>query len=255
MTGTAGPEDRPTIDQLLDEAQVLQDRYDDYDADAVCDRILRTLDVPSPLPAAPDRTRAAGPPDCRAGQPEIMAEPALYATDHEQAAHDLDLAVSLVVGDPQAAASLARLRDGRRADPHAALVFACLLHLIGHTDAAQFWWQYAAGGGSRNAAFCLYLHHRCRAEHRDAAFWRERSRQLADGAPPCPRQQAPVMPLLLAESVGRALLSQVRRDDHPRLPPAVEAVLNGLRVDDHGEFGEVPVPGAALPRHLADAMT
>ncbi|HEX5568247.1 MAG TPA: glycoprotein, partial [Streptomyces sp.] len=175
-----------------------------------------------------------------------------YRAAHEQAAHDLDLAISLVVGAPRAATSLAHLVDHRCADPEGALVFACLLHLVGHREAAQFWWQFAAGGGSRTAAFCLYLHHRCLAEFRDADHWRDQAARLARG----PRRRTTAAPgphsFLLSDTVRRDLLRQCHRGRHPHLPPTVEAVINRLPVTgDDEDFGEVPQPVSHLPAELA----
>ncbi|AYV25116.1 Bacterial transcriptional regulator (plasmid) [Streptomyces sp. ADI95-16] len=50
------------------------------------------------------------------------------------------------------------------------LVFACLLHLLGH-DGARFWWQLAAAAGSDTAVYCLYLDHSRHAEYDDAEVW------------------------------------------------------------------------------------
>ncbi|MEU1668582.1 hypothetical protein ABZ547_34375, partial [Streptomyces sparsogenes] len=44
-------------------------------------------------------------------------------------------------------------------DVHGAQIFACLLHLTGHPESAQFWWELAAGAEVRGAAYCLHLHH------------------------------------------------------------------------------------------------
>ncbi|MEE1940824.1 hypothetical protein V1L54_15665 [Streptomyces sp. TRM 70361] len=180
-----------------------------------------------------------------------------YRTAREQAVHDLDLAIALIVGAPEAAAVLARLVDRRRADPEGALVFACLLHLIGHREAAQFWWQFAAGGGSRTAAFCLYLYHRSLAEFRDADHWREQAARLARTPGPlrtAATGPAPRRGFLLPDGIRRDLLRQCHRGRHPRLPAAVEAVLNRLRVTGEDEdFGEIPQPAPGLPEELARA--
>jgi hypothetical protein len=37
-------------------------------------------------------------------------------------------------------------------EPCGALAFACLLYLAGRHEAAQFWWQFAAGADSSTAA-------------------------------------------------------------------------------------------------------
>ncbi|MFD6750935.1 hypothetical protein ACFWDC_38360, partial [Streptomyces anthocyanicus] len=56
-------------------------------------------------------------------------------------------------------------------DVDGALVLAYLLHLTGHPESAQFWWQLAAGAGHREAAYCLHLHHLALGEAREAWHW------------------------------------------------------------------------------------
>ncbi|HCA86510.1 MAG TPA: hypothetical protein DEQ61_13990, partial [Streptomyces sp.] len=122
-------------------------------------------------------------------------------------------------------------------------------------EAAQFWWQFAAGGGSRTAAYCLYLHHRRLAEFRDADFWRAHAARLV-GAPCRPRRRPEVMPALLPDAVREDLLSQCHDGRHPRLPAALEAVINRLRVIGEDEdFGEVPQPHRGLAADLATGPT
>ncbi|MFF5565461.1 hypothetical protein ACFY7Z_09650 [Streptomyces sp. NPDC012623] len=225
------------VELLLEDAEVLDhayDDYDEYDAGATRRRLAaRRTDGTAAVPAA-------GP----------VTPPARFPTAHEQAAHDLSLAVSLVLNAPEAATALTRLVEHDRIDPEGAVVFAALLHLTGHRDAAQFWWQFAAGGGNRTAAFCLFLAHQQRAEFRDAAHWRAQSRLL----PGAGRTASPaaVLSALLPEAVRHELLSQCHDGRRPSLPASLEAVINRLRVDSADEdFGEVPQPGAGLPRELS----
>jgi hypothetical protein len=220
--------DLPTIDKLLEDAAVLEDEYTDDDVAALCDFALRELELP-PLTVPTGQTqswadRHLGRPE--AGQPEIMAEPVLYAADHEQAGHDLDLAASLFASVPHAPALLEQLLDERVA-PEGALVFACLLHLIGDTEAAYFWWRFAAGADTYGAAFCLFLYHRSRHEYRAARHWRAEARRMAEEENLHPENTV-TLPKSLAENLGRILLHQCRRDRTPQLPPAVEAALNSL---------------------------
>jgi hypothetical protein len=223
------------IEVLLDGAEVLADTYDDYDTEAARGRAA----------ARRAKERAV----CPTGR--AAAAPGRYPSAHEQAAHDLNLAVALILNAPEAAAALGRLVDHDHIDPEGAVVFAALLHLTGHQDAAQFWWQFAAGGGNRTAAFCLFLAHRRRAEFKDATYWRSQSRRLAGpGRPVSP----PKLSSLLPETVGHDLLSQCRHGRHPTLPARLEAVINRLRVDSADEdFGEVPQPDASLTSGLGAA--
>ncbi|MFI5757277.1 hypothetical protein [Streptomyces sp. NPDC051569] len=227
----------PSIDGLLNDAEVLThtyddaDRYDPYDTETARARVAARR--------APDRSACPG---------GSGGGPRRYPSAHEQAAHDLSLAVALVLNAPEAAAGLTRLVDQDRIDPEGAVVFAALLHLTGHKDAAQFWWQFAAGGGNRTAAFCLFLAHQERAEFKDAAYWRTQSRRLPR---PGRGQTPPTLSALLPETVRHDLLSQCHHGRHPTLPAQLEAVINRLRVDSADEdFGEVPQPAVTLTEDL-----
>ncbi|MFD7899450.1 hypothetical protein [Streptomyces sp. NPDC059743] len=220
------------VEVLLENAEVLTDTYDDYDTEAARARV-----------AARCATEKQA---CPTG---AGAPPRHHPSAHEQAAQDLNLAVALILNAPEASASLTRLVDHDQIDPEGAVVFAALLHLTGHRDAAQFWWQFAAGGGNRTAAFCLFLAHQQRAEFRDAAYWRGQSRGPAR---PGRRTTAPpTLSSLLPETVRHNLLSQCHRGRHPTLPAPLEAVINRLRVDSADEdFGEVPQPDVSLTHDL-----
>lgn len=232
-----------SVEVLLENAEVLADTYDDYDTEAARGRVAAR--------------RAAEKPSCTASTAASTAAsttggmgmaPPRRPSAHEQATQDLNLAVALVLNAPEAAASLTRLVDHDSIDPEGAVVFAALLHLTGHRDAAQFWWQFAAGGGNRTAAFCLFLAHQQRAEFRDAAYWRGQSRRLPR---PGRAKTPPTLSSLLPETVRHDLLSQCHRGRHPTLPAPLEAVINRLRVDSADEdFGEVPQPDVSLTADL-----
>ncbi|NUK85751.1 hypothetical protein [Streptomyces lunaelactis] len=55
------------------------------------------------------------------------------------------------------------------------------LNLAGCREAAQFWWQFAAGAGNPTAAYCLYLLHLGRGERRDAEHWADQAANLDSG--------------------------------------------------------------------------
>ncbi|WP_411142692.1 hypothetical protein [Streptomyces sp. x-80] len=175
--------------------------------------------------------------------------PSSYPTARDEATHELDLACALVVNAAAAAASLERLVDDHRIDPEGALVFACLLHITGRTDAAHFWWHFGAGAGSRTAAYCLYLSHRRSGEFRDAAYWREQAAHEPDEARPAAaafdeRQ-------LLPDTARHNLLVQWHSGLAPALPAALESVINRLVVDsDDEDFGEIPRPSPTLVQDL-----
>lgn len=216
--------DHASISALLDQAEVLVDTYTEYDTEAARQRVnAKAASVQAH--SAPGAPRAP--------------------SAHEQAARDLDLAVALIVDTPQAATALARLADDDRPDPEGAVVFGALLHLARDHDAAQFWWQFAAGGGNRTAAFCLYLAHGRRAEFSDARYWRAEARRLSgpDSAPPAPAARP-----LLPENIRHQLLSQCRSGSRPTLPARLEAVIKRLPVDPDHDFGTIRRPVPTLAR-------
>lgn len=243
--------DPASIRDLLDQAEVLADTYADYDTEAARQRVNARADAPNSGgdPASgPEAPRSEGS-RSEAPRSEAPCAPAPRPTAaHEQAARDLDLAVALIVDTPQAATALARLADDDRPDPEGAVVFAALLHLTRDHDGAQFWWQFAAGGGNRTAAFCLSLAHGRRAEFSDARHWRAQARRLTapDGDTPA---AAPARPLL-PESIRHQLLTQCRSGSRPTLPARLEAVINRLPVDPDNDFGTIPRPVPTLTRDL-----
>ncbi|MER8187751.1 glycoprotein [Kitasatospora sp. NPDC094015] len=263
-----GSPERPSIDRVLQEAEVLADEYEDYDGAAARRRIAASVRArPGPGGPRAGGTRATnsrpdgqrpdgGRPD--GGRPDgsrpdgsrsDAARGPAFPAGADRAAHDLDLAVTLIVAAPEAAAGLARLAGGEDVDPAGALVFGALLHLAGHRDAACFWWQFAAGGGSGNAAFCLFLAHRRRAEYRDADHWRAQGRLLSErlrgpGAGGAPES-------LLPEEVRHDLIRQCHGGRRLVLPPRLEAAINGLPMEHpDADFGEIPRPSPTLAAEL-----
>ncbi|GAB1340444.1 hypothetical protein ACE1SV_70340 [Streptomyces sp. E-15] len=214
------------IATALAAAEALTGTYQDYDTDAALRRVTALAEQPA--------------------APTASCLPSPYPTVHEQAAHDLDLAVSLIVDAPQAHLSLSRLLDSDLTEPEGALVFAALLHLAGYAGPSQFWFEFAAGAGSRTAAFCLVLLHQQRSEHRTAAYWRA---QLGARAPkPVRRPTAPPRPAaLLPDSVRRDLISLCWQGRRPCLPPRLQAVIHSLPVEPpDDDFGEIPRPDHTL---------
>ncbi|SCK52171.1 hypothetical protein [Streptomyces sp. WMMB 322] len=252
-----GTYEHRTIDALLSGAEVLADDYDESDVATVRERVLAGTERRGTGGSTGSAAAATAAAASTAGADRAAVRARHYPTECEQAAHDLDLAVSLVLNAPEAAASLTRLVDDQESiAPEGALVFGCLLHLAHYREAAQFWWQFAAGGGSGTAAFCLCLHHRRHGEFRDAEYWRAQStgltRRARTAAVPAPRPtQRPAARPLLPDGVRHGLLSECHEGGHPRLPNALEAVIHRLPVlDDDEDFGEIPQPAADLAGHL-----
>lgn len=88
---------------------------------------------------------------------------------HERAAHELRALCQGILHDTDAVRRIARFDTAR--DPGGALAFASLLLLADREEGAQFWLQFAAGGGQATGAICLYLMHLRRGEWRDAKYW------------------------------------------------------------------------------------
>ncbi|MGW0940148.1 hypothetical protein [Streptomyces sp. NPDC002666] len=112
-----------------------------------------------------------------------------------QAGQRLSVISRWVLNEPDSAERMSRIaQDSERSacgaddqlDVDGALVFACLLHLTGHPESAQFWWQLAAGAGSRAAEYCLHLHHLRLGEGREAQHWLHQLMRFTSGcaAPP-----------------------------------------------------------------------
>lgn len=125
---------------------------------------------------------------------QLLAEPAgssrhqrrLPLMLHERAAHELRALCQGILHDTDAVRRIARFDTAR--DPGGALAFASLLLLADREEGAQFWLQFAVGGGQATGAICLYLMHLRRGEWRDAKYW-ARQIEALEGEP-C--QYAPV---------------------------------------------------------------
>lgn len=110
-----------------------------------------------------------------------------------QAGHRLSVVCRWVLNEPAAADHVAKIAEepgsGPLTEEHmdvdGALVFGCLLYLTRHPESAQFWWQLAAGAGSRAAAYCLHLHHLSLGESKRSWHWfHQLTHSMADTAPP-----------------------------------------------------------------------
>lgn len=170
--------------------------------------------------------------------------------EQQQARHELNLAATLVLQRPGAAASLAESDCQPFPEPGPALVLACLMHLTHRAHAARFWWKYSAGGGNLTAAYCLSLAHRANAEFHDAEHWRRQTAILrAAAAEPRPPAQAAVPPL---PSRGlRDLLAECHQGQRPHLPAPVQCAVDQLGITDEDTFdGKHPHPSPNLIQAL-----
>ncbi len=94
--------------------------------------------------------------------------------------------------------------------PAGARVLGRLLYLAQEREAAQFWWQFAAGAEDLAAAYCLFLHHLALGEDSAAKLW------LAQAATPDPEEG----------TVAAALrILRLLKKDHLATSDPVTAVL------------------------------
>ncbi|MEU1622363.1 hypothetical protein ABZ479_34360 [Streptomyces sp. NPDC005722] len=258
------------VGQVLAEAEVLADEYADFDERAALERIARRV-VWHRAESMESRAQwirtASGaytrPADARDGLPAAL---------HEQAATELGLLSSQVVRDPQAIAAMALLVDDRAIiEPTGALAFACLLYLADRHEAAQFWWQFAAGADSPTAAHCLSLHHLQHSELRDAQHWHKqahllrqlgqdplahtaRSRATTDQAlthwlwPSSPSSTATVPTVVTVDVVHRTW----QPASTLLLSHSITKAVQRLQAQPDEDFGTIPKPDPELAAELVD---
>ncbi|MEY9930786.1 hypothetical protein ABH926_005433 [Catenulispora sp. GP43] len=196
---------------------------------------------PSQAPTAAERIARAA---ARGRRGEVVCHCA-HAGPDKDARQELDLISALVLNTPQAAASLSQLGVTDHAEPDDALIFACLLHLIGRDEGAQFLWQFAAGSGIPEAAQCLHLHYESNGDRHDARYWREEWQRLKHQTEqqgehePAPAAWHPLLP----EHAAKQLIQQSLRGLHPELPYSLKATVNELVIEyDDESLGKIPRP-------------
>lgn len=230
------PTHRP-IDHVLDDA-VIPDAFPDFDLAASRRQIAH--DVADVLMFDNATARAAG-----ITRTAPLAPASCFPTAHAQAARTLSDLCARTLGSQAAPDHLAALANTRRIDPDGALYFACLLHLAGTGEGAQFWWQFAAGAGNPTAAYCMYLIHAARGELRDAEHWAFQTAELEQAA-------ADMAPLPRADAAPP--LRAVRRDRGRHL---LREAVRRLTIDQDDELGSVPHPDPRLAdriEELTDAL-
>jgi hypothetical protein len=216
-----------SIDDVLEDA-VIPDAFADYDLAASKQQIAR--DIANIMPdtctcpaGSTRRIRTCGPP------PQFPAR-------HTRAGTDLRGLSDQVLHRADTPALLAQLANSRRIDPDGALQFGCLLHLAAFPDGAQFWWQFAAGGGNPTAAHCLHLLHLARGDIRDAEHWARQAVLLSD-----------------TPWAGRLSLSTTAvRDYTCHATAALRALVRCLTVEEDDDLGRVPRPDPCLAIRIAE---
>lgn len=187
---------------------------------------------------------------------------------HDQAVHDLRELCTLVIRGSRAARTIAGLVNSARIEPDGALTFACLLHLTGHEDGAQFWWQFSAGAGKSTSALCLHLLHLQRGEMREAEHWAREATSL-DAV----RQPAQPTRLFYARTgphralyrcghttVESMLLRALNALGDPApltgsWASALSAAVRRLRVVPDLDYGQIPRPDPTLASSLELCFT
>ncbi|MFE1876411.1 IclR family transcriptional regulator C-terminal domain-containing protein [Streptomyces sp. NPDC059496] len=138
-----------------------------------------------------------------------------HPADIEDARRALNAVCVLMVFSPDSGLLLRRLLTSGPVDAQDVLVFACLLHLLGH-DGARFWWQLAAGADSDTAVYCLFLEHSRHGEYDDAALWADR---LDTHSFTPVRRWGPFIRAHTEHPLPPTLLTYINDYEHPLLGP------------------------------------
>ncbi|WP_259454419.1 hypothetical protein [Streptomyces ginkgonis] len=176
----------------------------------------------------------------------------------EHAADDLRQICSMVLRDLTTARKLAGLVNNARIEPDGALAFACLLHLVGRSEAAQFWWQFTAGAGQPTAALCLFLLHLHRGDIRDATHWAAQATAMDDSRDRFYSATGPTHTLYCSGyTTVESMLLRTRAalvdkaTDPDRCPgPALADAVQQLVVTPDIDFGDIPRADPRIADHL-----
>ncbi|MFD8625211.1 hypothetical protein ACFV4E_15150 [Streptomyces hygroscopicus] len=221
-----------TIDQLLaDAAPPVRERH--FDAAAGLRRLAREAGYV--LPGLPTQQTP------QAGQ-RLKAVARWWLTSPQAAAHVDQLVTELDEAAPTSLSTAAPV------DLHGVQIFACLLHLTGHPESAQFWWELAASADVRGAAYCLHLHHLSRGEEREAAHWlleakRERDHDAGEG---CAHEDVEALDGLFFETFEQYL----RLHDGATAAPTADLDAEVERLADREDDGLVGHPDQQLAERL-----
>ncbi|MGW0184635.1 hypothetical protein ACWDV7_02600 [Streptomyces sp. NPDC003362] len=262
---------QPPVDEVLADAEVLTDEYADFDERAALDRIARRV-VWDSATDLEDRARWIRTASGAAGRTSDDIRCAVPAALHERAAHELQALCAHVVHDPAAIAAMALLVDDRATiEPGGALAFACLLYLADRHEAAQFWWQFAAGADSSTAAHCLYLHHLQHSELRDARLWYDQTSELRrldenpklqvtpspwrDDAWPPPSRSVTFLTVYEVDDSAAVIDDTTTPLLVVPLSDSLAEAVRRLDVDNDADFGTIPKPDPDLAAHLEDCVT
>jgi hypothetical protein len=243
------PEVPRTIEEALARARVLDGAYTSADLHAsrayiteqlTALRRMRLPGVRSPFPACPGE----------AFHPLPL---------HDRAARELRALCQSVIHDGAAVDHLSDFEGTR--DPGGALAFACLLVLADKEEGAQFWLQYAAGGGNTTSALCLYLLHLRRGEMRDARHWARQITMLRRimELDIEPGHYTPVAAEILdtvteTPEVGGTVHLALPEDGAAVPEEAVRNAVEDLDVDQIDGIGPIPQPSPELPHQLEDLV-
>ncbi|MEV7783402.1 hypothetical protein [Kitasatospora sp. NPDC088351] len=230
------------------------------DAGCVGCRCLAPAPLPDARPLLPEQSaRADRPNPGEAGSEDGPATDLAGLTFHDHADRDLRTLATMIIGEEGAGASLHRLgnADGT-VEPRGALVFACLLYLVGRYQEAQFWWQFAGGAEDATACFALYLHHARLGELKAAEHWFLQAARL-ETLPPNRRTVPPAIPPLpdyyldCLPWIGQYLAGAGTTPQHPEV--ALREALDELRPVRDAEYGPISLPTDDLADQLHDLAT
>ncbi|WSQ14969.1 hypothetical protein OG604_48710 [Streptomyces sp. NBC_01231] len=242
------PHQPRTIDEALARARILPDTYTRAHREASRRRISEQLHELRCMQGLTEPAEPAGTETRPTRRPPLLL--------HERAGHDLRALCQGIIHDDDAARRIARFDTAR--DPGGALAFACLLLLADREEGAQFWLQFAAGGGQATGAICLYLMHLRRGEWRDAKYWARQIEALE--REPC--QYAPVAHEVVDTTTGPAgpggavtVFLDLPHDASTVPEDAVKDAVDDLDVDRIDGLGPIPQPNASLAHQLEDLVT
>ncbi|MFD9061460.1 hypothetical protein ACFVZ3_08080 [Kitasatospora purpeofusca] len=214
-----------------------------------------TAPAPKPTACPPARTDTPG---SGPGRDRTVLPTDLEGlTFHDHAERDLRTIATMIIAEGDAAASLHRLVNDHTVEPRGALVFACLLHLAGRYQEAQFWWQFAGGAEDATACFCLYLHHARLGELKAAEHWFHQSARL-EALPADRRAVPPALPpvpdyyLACLPWVGEYLLAAGGVQGQPEV--VLREALEDLAIVRDAEYGPISLPTDDLAEQLHDLV-
>ncbi|WP_328732833.1 hypothetical protein OHT20_31525 [Streptomyces caniferus] len=195
------------------------------------------------------------------------------AARRERAARQLRALSTWTIRSPHAARHIAILATTHQIDTDSSMAFACLLHLAGRDEQAEFLWQFAAGAGKSASAECLYLLHLTRGELRHARHWARQAAVLdaGDASPRHPhppsssrREFEPLTSLMLLRALRILRRQNTRATERWNMEPfcahagtlsrSLAVAVRGLTAEPTAETDALAWPDLALADQLHECQ-